>query len=577
MSSDTSTVVQGPSNDDVSVEPGNDIRADQSSVAQETATVQPTAATQPGAASVAATAWEEETADPDDDIGNRIDGPAHHERTAFHEQNISGSAKRNKESRQRSGHKSAQPSGSPPAKQRPVPRERPVFHVGEEVFGKVVEVLDDAIVIDLNGKAKAIFDRHELTGEPPKADDQFIAQVHGDGGRGGLVVLTRKPERQEDVKPRVMAAVDSGELVHGLVTGTIKGGVEVDVDGLRAFAPASHMELRLGANLSHLIGKRFPFKVIKYAKNGKEVVLSRKEQLEQEAEQARQQGLAKLPIGEVVDAVVRTIVDWGVFVAIPSADNIEGLVHISELSYERGSKPSDLFEVGATTQVKVLRIDEKGKLWLSRKAVTGDPWQADTDRFAVGSKHTGTVVRIQPFGAFVQLAPGVDGLIRTADLVLGPDKEGIDAVSVGQSIDVVVTHVDLKDHRIALHPFVEGQDSHPPQKLALYRVVKVQVVEAQPAGLVVRVLGATGASSRGFIPAGHTGTAKGTELRREFPAGTELEAKIIELDPKRGGCKLSLRAIKEDTEKAAYQEYRSKVAREAKFGTLGDLLAKRRS
>jgi small subunit ribosomal protein S1 len=448
--------------------------------------------------------------------------------------------------------------------------------VGEEVFGKVVEILPDAIFIDLSSKAKAIFDRHELTGDLPQPGDQFIAQVHGDGSRGGMVVLTNNPQREETAKAAVLAASESGELVNALVTGVIKGGVELDSDGLRAFAPGSHVDLKLGADLSYLIGQRHPFKVVKYAKNGKEVVLSRREQLEKDATQNRQEGLAKLQVGSVVDAFVRSIVEWGVFVAIPSANGIEGLIHVSEASYERNAKLSDLFKVGQKTEVKVLRIDEKGKLWLSRKAVAGDPWETATANLTVGTRLTGRIARMQPFGVFVELQPGIDGLIRTSDLSLRRINDPSEVAAVGDNIDVVVVHVDSKQRKIALHPALSGDTEEVRQKVAPYRSVMVEVVSAEPSGLAVRILGVTGAAARGFIPAGHTNTARGTDLRREFPVGSQLEAKIIEMDPKRGEIKLSIRALKEDSEKAAYNEYRTKVARESKFGTFGDIFAKRR-
>ncbi|HNS99588.1 MAG TPA: S1 RNA-binding domain-containing protein [Polyangiaceae bacterium] len=531
------------------------------------------------APAVAQTAWDDDWHEPGDDIGNRIDGPAHHERTTTEVESASAKRRGKRSKKNDAKDDASNPRGkqNPKAKANAPTRERPAFPVGEEVFGKVIEVLADAIFIDLSSKAKAIFDRHELSSDPPAAGDQFIATVHGDGARGGLVVLTHNPRRFENAKDVVSEALSSGELVNALVTGVIKGGVELDIDGLRAFAPGSHVDLRLGADLSYLVGQRLPFKVMKYEKNGKEVVLSRRELLEKEATQARQDGLAKLQIGSVVEATVRSVVEWGVFVAIPSANDIEGLIHISEASFERNAKLADLFKVGQSTEVKVLRVDDKGKLWLSRKAVTGDPWEASASQFPVGSRVAGRVVRMQPFGVFVELVPGVDGLIRTADLSLLRINDPSEVISIGDEINVVVVSCDIKQRKIALHPALPGDEQEPRQKIAPYRTVQIEVVSADVHGLTVRILGVTGASARGFIPAGHTNTARGTDLRVEYPAGTRLEAKIIDVDSKRGEVKLSIRALKEDTEKAAYQEYRTKVARESKFGTLGDLLAKRRS
>ena len=223
--------------------------------------------------------------------------------------------------------------------------------------------------------------------------------------------------------------------------------------------------------------------------------------------------------------------------------------------------------------MKILRVDEKGKLWLSHKAAIADPWQEARAKFAEGTRHKGKVVRLQPFGAFIELEPGIDGLCHTSDLTYKSIEHPEEVVKVGDEIDVVIAGVDDGTRKIKLHPAPPpGEEDEPRQKVAPHKVVRVAVQSAESAGLVVRVLGSTGRASRGFIPAGHTGTERGTDLRKQFPAGTKLEAKVIEIDPRRGEAKLSLRALKEDGEKAAYNEYRQKVAKASKFGTLGDLL-----
>lgn len=457
-------------------------------------------------------------------------------------------------------------------------RERAAFHVGEEVFGKVTSVTSDAIMVDLSGKALAIFDRYELAADDlvPEVGDRFVAHVHGDGTRGGFVVLTRKPLREEESKPRVEAAHASGEDVHGLVTGVIKGGVEVDLDGLRAFAPASAMDLRPGADLAHFVGQRLEFKVAEYGKRGRDVVVTRKPFLEAAAKEARKAALAKLEAGTIVKGIVRTVVQYGAFISIPSADGIDGLVHMTEASHDRGQRLSDVFKVGEEIDVKVLEIDAKGKLWLSRRAAVPDPWQEARAKYAEGTRHTGKVARLQPFGAFIELEQGIDGLLHTSDLSIKPIEHPSEVIKEGDAIEVIVAGFDGGAHRIKLHPAPPpGEEGEPRQKVAPNKAVKIAVVSAESAGLVVRILGATGRSARGFIPAGHTGTARGTDLRKTFPVGTKLDAKVIEIDPRRGEAKLSLRALKEDQEKSAYNEYRSSVAKASKFGTLGDLLSKK--
>ncbi|MCC6553035.1 MAG: S1 RNA-binding domain-containing protein [Polyangiaceae bacterium] len=484
-----------------------------------------------------------------------------------------GEAQDEGESAQADGERRKRRKGQAPAGP---PRERPAFSIGEEVFGKVSKVTEHAIWIDIAGKATGLFDRREIVDDDAPAEgDQFIATVASTGVRGGMLLLSRAPVQLDEARARAEAASKSGEPVDGFVTGAVKGGLEVDLGGLRAFAPASHVDLRHGADLGFLVGQRLDFIVTQYAKKGRDIVVSRRKMLEEESRKMRAEALSALEPGTVHKGVVRKVVAWGVFVALPDAGGVEGLVHMSEASHDRGARLTELFKPGAEVEVKVVRVDEKGKLWLSRKAVTADPWDVAKDRYAVGSRHKGKIARLQPFGAFIELEPGIDGLIHTADLSIKPIQHPSDVVKVGDEIDVIVSNCDIPGRRIGLHPAPpEGEESEPRQRVQQGKTVKVAVTQVTDGGLVVRVLGVTGRSARAFIPAGHTGTQRGTDLRKEFPIGTQLEAKVIEVDPRRGEAKLSIRALKDDAEKAAYQQYRAGVAREAKFGTFADLMKK---
>ena len=574
------------------------------------------------------------------------------------------------------------PGRGPRPKKAKVEKERPAFNVGDVVFGKVLDVTEDVLFIDLSGKGTALFDLRELLiseedakadmaaadddHEPrdaaptteaspgaPTADEAtsdpapeaeageapaglsasgaadapaeaataeaapaeaapeaeaatapdaepaqvaepapvaaepapqlprvilepgapFVGVVHNDGGRGGLVVLTHHPKRVRRAKPVVAAAFRDKSLVFGIVTGVIKGGVEVDIDGLRGFAPGSHMDLRLGSDLHPLVGKRLAFAVTQYGKRGRDVVVSRRAMLEAESKERRDEALKNIQIGVDVDGVVRTVVSFGAFVDI---GGVEGLVPLSEMSHNRADQPKDVFTVGEKVRVRVLRVDEKQKVWLSRRATVSDPWSAVAEKYAPGTRHTGKVARLKPFGAFIELEAGVDGLIQVGDLSVKRIAHPNEVLKEGDDIDVVVAYVEPGSHRIALHPAPTGEAAgEAPQKIAPQRTVRVQIVSTDPAGLTVRVLGATGRHARGFITAGGTGTARGTDFRKAFPVGKELDAKIIEIDPKRGELKLSIKAMNEDTERNAYQQYRAQVKREAKFGTLADLLQKR--
>jgi small subunit ribosomal protein S1 len=576
------------------------------------------------------------------------------------------------------------------------PRERPPVNIGDIIFGKIVEITEEAILIDIPGKARAIFDRREMllpddddeqapraaargaapeaapqagetssetpatgegteaaaepaaderpaTGEPGESSEasaaeapvaeapvaelgaaavpptpaavaavelaesaqeaaqeeenatpappepprepkvprvilevgaDFIGVVHNDGARGGLVVLTHHPRRADRARSHLEKAYNDKLTIEGLVTGVIKGGVEVDVDGLRAFAPGSHVDMRLGADLTYLLAKRLPFFVTQYAKRGRDVVLSRKTMIEEEARRARADALAKLKVGEDLDGVVRSVVPFGAFVDV---GGIEGLVPLQEMSHNRSDGPSDVFKAGEPTRVKVIKIDDKGKVWLSRKATIPDPWQEVARKYAQGTRHTGKVVRLQPFGAFVELEPGVDGLIHTSDLSIKRIESPEEVVKVGDAIEVVVSHVEASNHKIALHPAPQGAAAdEAPQRVVPHKPVKAKIVNIESGGLVVRILGVTGRNARGYITAAGTGTPRGTELRKAFNVGQEVEAKVIEMDPRRGEVKLSIKALSEDQERSAYQQYRQQLKAEAKF-TFADLLAKKKN
>ncbi|MCB9584165.1 MAG: 30S ribosomal protein S1 [Polyangiaceae bacterium] len=485
-------------------------------------------------------------------------------------------AEGDKKKRRRRRKKKKKPEGAE-ATQRPA-TDRAPFHMGEEVFGKVTAVLETAIMIDLSGKALAIFDRSEMETDDlvPEVGDRFVARVHNDGSRGGLVVLTRKPLREEEVKPSLEIAAKEGTLVKGLITGVIKGGVEVSLGGLRAFAPASGMDLHpTRANFVGLVGQVLEFKIVQFEKGGRDVVVTRRPMLEQEAHERRKKALETLTEGQVMKGVVRTVVEWGAFVALPEAENLEGLVHISEASHDPRARMEDLLKAGEEVEVQITKIDDKGKIWLSRKALISDPWAEAKEKFPPGSKHTGKVTKLTDFGAFIELSDGVEGLMHVADLSLTRVSHPNEVLSEGQEIEVVIHNFDRRHKKLGLHPAPSAdQADEQPQKIVKGAKLDVEVVKAESAGLVVRVLGVTGRAARGFVPAGHTGTERGTDLRKAFPAKSKIRTKVIDLDPRRGEPKLSIRALSEDEERQAHRDYRKKVAAESKFGTLGDLLQK---
>src|SRR6478752_7646704 len=424
--------------------------------------------------------------------------------------------------------------GGAPRQQHHRASDRAPFHTGEEVFGKVTAVLETAIMVDLSGKALAIFDRNEMEPDDlvPAVGDRFVARIHNDGVRGGLVVLTRKPLREEEAKPRVEQAAKDGSLIKGLITGVIKGG--------------------------------------------RDVVVSRRPMLEAEAHERRKHAITLLQEGQVMNGVVRTVVEWGAFVALPDAENLEGLVHASEASHDTRAPLTELFRAGDRIEVKITKIDERGKIWLSRKALVEDPWAVAKQKYAQGSQHKGKVTRLEKFGAFVELEPGIDGLLHVSDLSLERIEHPEAVLKLDQEVEVIVHHFDPRSKKLTFHLAPKPEHANEvPQKIVRNALVKAEVIKGEAAGVLVRLMGVTGRAARGFIPGAQTGTQRGTDLRKVFKPGTVLDLKVVDLDPRTGEPKLSLRGFKEDEERRAHKEYRAKLKAEGGFGTLGDLLKAR--
>jgi small subunit ribosomal protein S1 len=253
-------------------------------------------------------------------------------------------------------------------------------------------------------------------------------------------------------------------------------------------------------------------------------------------------------------------------------------VHVTEASHDPRTPLTEIVKPGDKLEVKIIKIDEKGKIWLSRKALIADPWGEARQKFARGSRHQGKVTRLEKFGAFIELEPGIEGLLHVADLSFDRVEHPNTVLKDGQELEVVIASFDLRSKKVALHPAPPPERAEEQfQRIERGALIKVEVVKADAPGLIVRVLGVTGRQARGFIPAGQTGTQRGTDLRKTFKAGKQLDTKVLDVDPRTGEPKLSIRGYAEEEERRAHKEYRQKLKAEGGFGTLGDLLKQRLS
>ncbi|MCB1738794.1 MAG: 30S ribosomal protein S1 [Gammaproteobacteria bacterium] len=331
--------------------------------------------------------------------------------------------------------------------------------VGDSVRGRVVSIGPEYALVDLGIKAEAAIEVADLTGDDGQltvaVGDTIEAVIARQDERSGTLILGSEQGRRLHGREELESAYREQLPVEGLVSAVIKGGVEVQVAGLRAFCPAGQVDIRFTEDLEKFVGERLTFRITRLEGGARaNVVLSRRMLLEEEQQALAAQTRARLQVGAVLPGTVTSLKDFGAFIDL---GGIEGMVHISELSHERVQHPSEVLSVGQAVEVSVLRIERTDnprhpeRIGLSIRALAADPWQSAEQRFPTGARIRGKVSRLQPFGAFIELAPGIDGLAHISALGagrrIGHPRE---VLSEGQEIEVVVLGVDKEKRRISL-------------------------------------------------------------------------------------------------------------------------------
>jgi small subunit ribosomal protein S1 len=375
-------------------------------------------------------------------------------------------------------------------------------------------------------------------------------------------------------------AFQAGVAVEGKISGVNKGGLEVEVAGLRAFCPISQADRGYLADPNTLVGQVLPFLITEFAENGKRVVLSRRKLLEQEARAQASETLKKLAPGAVLAGTVTSIREFGAFIDL---GGVEGLLPNAELSYDRSSTAEALLSAGDRVEVQVREVkegkeDKRGnkapKITLSLKALSQDPWDQVESVAPVGRVLSGSVSRVLDFGAFVRIAPGIEGLLHVSELS-GKVQDASKVLKPGETLAVVVRALDRTARKISLSPAPEGlsvgTDARGPA-LSIGAIVQGTVDRVETYGIFLQIEGTRGRAGRGLVPNVELGTARGADTRKLFPLGTKLTAKVLETGD--GKLKLSLRAVKDDEERADFDGYRAQVSQYG-LGTLADLLRKK--
>ena len=330
----------------------------------------------------------------------------------------------------------------------------PVINEGEVVRGKVVRVDKDEVLVDIGYKSEGVIPVSELSirrsvnpADEVNLGDEIDALVMTKEDAEGRLILSKKRARFEMAWKRIEGAAESGEPVEGVVIEVVKGGLILDL-GVRGFLPASLVDIRRVQDLDEFMSQTLRCKVIELNRSRNNVVLSRRAVLEEERREMRQAILDRLSPGDVVEGTISNIVDFGAFVDL---EGIDGLIHISELSWSHVNHPSELLEIGQEVKVKVLDIDrERQRISLGLKQTQSDPWQQVIDTYQQGDVVEGRVTKVVTFGAFVEVIPGVEGLVHISELAAHHVENPREVVQQGETLRAKIIEMDAERRRLSL-------------------------------------------------------------------------------------------------------------------------------
>ncbi|MCL2501187.1 MAG: 30S ribosomal protein S1 [Defluviitaleaceae bacterium] len=329
------------------------------------------------------------------------------------------------------------------------------IHNGGIVKGTVLRVTNTEVIVDLGYKSDGIITRSEFTDDNQanlkdlvKAGDEFdVFIIRVNDGDGNVLVSKKKLDNQVNYKVLEQALEEKTPLL-GKVTDVIRGGLIANIQGCKAFVPSSQIAGRFVEDLNQFKGREFNFHILELDRRKRRIVAGRKELAVQEAKEKRDEVFGKIEVGAKVTGTVSRLVEFGAFVDLGGVD---GLIHVSELSWKRVRRAADVLKVGDTVTVTVIAVDpEKGKISLSMKDADTNPWNGIADRYPVDAIVQGTVVRLAPFGAFVKLEEGIDGLVHISQISQKHIAKPDEALTVGQSVNVLITAIDVENQRISL-------------------------------------------------------------------------------------------------------------------------------
>jgi small subunit ribosomal protein S1 len=453
-----------------------------------------------------------------------------------------------------------------------------VLKEGEIVKGTVIQVTKDFAVVDVGYKSEGQIPISEFTtpkGEVNvKAGDPVEVLLESRENETGMVVLSKEKADKMRIWDEISAACERDELVHGTIVGRVKGGLSVDI-GVKAFLPGSQVDIRPVRNLDQFIGKDFDFKVIKFNKKRGNIVLSRRVLLEKQREELKKETLLRLKEGAILKGVVKNLTDYGAFIDL---GGIDGLLHITDMSWGRIGHPSEMFNVGDEVRVVVLKFDpQTERVSLGLKQIQEDPWHRADEKYPVGTRVQGKVVSLTDYGAFIEIEQGVEGLVHVSEMswtkrVKHPSK----LVNIGDQVGAVVLDIDPKAKRIALgmkqiepNPWTLLEDKYP-----IGSVIKGQIRNVTDFGIFVGV-------EEGIDGLVHVSDISWTQRIKHpgelYKKGDEVEAVVLNIDVENERFSLGIKQLYQDPWETLHERHpigaavKGKVTKVTDFGAFVEI------
>jgi small subunit ribosomal protein S1 len=449
------------------------------------------------------------------------------------------------------------------------------FTEGSVVKGKVLEVRSNEVLVDIGFKSEGLVPLEEfMHPEAVKVGDEIEVLLERLEDDNGMVVLSHERAQQQKNWDRIVTLCNEGGTIEGKVKAKVKGGLMVNA-GVDAFLPASQIDVLPPRNLDDFIGKTFMFKIVKINTDRRNIVVSRRELIEQERDDKRKNQIDAMKVGELRTGAVKNITDFGAFVDL---NGLDGLLHVTDMSWGRIAHPSELVKVGDQIEVMILEIDrDKGRVSLGLKQKNRNPWDDIALKFPVGSRVRGKVVSVMPYGAFIQLEPGVEGMVHVSELSWTKRvARASDMLKAGDDVEAVVLDIKRDEQKIALglrqleaNPWTQVQKKYP-----VGTKITGQVRNLTNFGAFVEVEeGVDGMVHVSDI----SWTRKVTNPAEVLKKGQTVDAVVLEVDGANQRMALGLKQLENDPWRDVEKKYRigdvvkGKVVKLTTFGAFIEL------